>query len=122
MRPEGCLGGNIVMNSQIDRADFEHLLSRFSEGGLDPSDTKRLAVLIESDRTRRRLYLEYCQIHAILRSEHGLLAAWSPPTNLRAGEPQDGLCKSWRWRRKVVYLAAAAVLLIVIASVWSHNV
>jgi len=68
------------MDSQIDQADFEQLLSRFSEGGLDPSERTRLGLLIESDQTRRLRYLEYCQIHAILRSEHGLLTAWTPPT------------------------------------------
>src|SRR4029078_9755063 len=62
MRPEGCPGGNIVMDSQIDQADFEQLLSRLSEGGLDASERKRLGVLIESDQTRRQLYLKYCQI------------------------------------------------------------
>jgi hypothetical protein len=64
------------------------------------------------------LYLEYCQIHAILRSEHGLLAAWSPPTCQSDGEPQDDLCASWRWRRHVVYLAAAAVFVFVATGVW----
>ena len=31
------------MDSQIDHADFEQLLSRFSEGGLDPSEGSLLA-------------------------------------------------------------------------------
>jgi ferric-dicitrate binding protein FerR (iron transport regulator) len=105
------------MDNQIEQADFEQLLSRFSEGCLEPSERKRLGLLIESDQARRQLYLEYCQIHAILRSEHGLLAAWSPPTSQADGELQNIFCESWRWRRQVVYLAAAAVFLIVAASV-----
>src|SRR6476620_3702342 len=117
MCPEGCPGGNIVMDSQIEHADFEQLLSRFSEGCLEPSERKRLGLLIESDQARRRLYLEYCQIHAILRSEHGLLTAWSPTTSQADGEPQNTFCESWRWRRQVVYLAAAAAFLIVAAGV-----
>src|SRR6476661_8547374 len=55
MCPEGCPGGNIVMDSQIEHADFEQLLSRFSEGCLEPSERKRLGLLIESDQARRRL-------------------------------------------------------------------
>jgi hypothetical protein len=117
-RPEGCPGGDIVMDSQIDQADFEQLLSRFSEGGRDPSERKRLGLLIECDQTRRQQYLEYCQIHAILRSEHGLLAAWSPPTRQADGEPQNTLCNSWRWRRQAIYYAAAAVFAVVITGVW----
>ena len=105
------------MDSQIDQADFEQLLSGISEGRLEPSERKRLGHLIESDQTRRQLYLEYCQIHAILRSEHGLLTAWSPLTSQPVGEPQDVLCESWRWRRQVVYLAAAAIFVIVVAAV-----
>jgi Concanavalin A-like lectin/glucanases superfamily/FecR protein len=105
------------MGSQMEQSDFEQLLSRFSEGGLNPSEHNRLGLLIESDKSRRQQYLEYCQIHAILRSEHGLLTAWAPPTTRSGGERQNGLCQSWRWRRQVVYLAAAAVFLIVVAGV-----
>jgi hypothetical protein len=105
------------MDSQIEQADFEQLLSRFSDGSLEPPERERLGHLIESDSARRQLYLEYCQIHAILRSEHGLLAAWSPPTSEPDGKRQNVLCESWRWRRQVVYLAAAAVFAIVVAGV-----
>jgi hypothetical protein len=106
------------MDSQIDQADFEQLLSRLSETGLDSTERKGLALLIESDQSRRQQYLEYCQIHAILRSEHGLLTAWSPPSVHADEEPQGVVCKSWRWRRRVVHLAAAAVFLIVVTGMW----
>ena len=105
------------MDGQIEQRDFEQLLSRLSEGGLEASEHKRLGLLIESDKTRRQLYLKYCQIHAILRSEHGLLTAWAPPTSQSDGEPRSALCESWRWRREVVYLAVAALFLIVVAGV-----
>lgn len=105
------------MDRQIDQAEFEQLLCRFPEGRLDPSERERLGHLIESDRTRRMVYLEYCQIHAILRSEHGLLTAWSPTTIQADGTSRDALCTSWRWRRSVVYFAAAAVIMFVAAGV-----
>src|SRR4051812_1428765 len=110
MCPEGCPGGNIVMDSQIDQADFEQLLSRLSETGLDSTERKGLALLIESDQSRRQQYLEYCQIHAILRSEHGLLTAWSPPSVHADEDLQGVVCKLWRWRRRVVCLTPAGRL------------
>jgi hypothetical protein len=105
------------MGRQIDQAEFEQLLCRFPEGRLDPSERERLGLLIESDRTRRMVYLEYCQIHAILRSEHGLLTAWSPTASQADESSCDALCASWRWRRPVVYLAAAAVIMFVTAGI-----
>jgi hypothetical protein len=106
------------MDSQFDQPDFDQLLSRLSECGLDPSERERLAFYLKSDQQLRKLYLEYCQIHAILRSEHGLLTAWSPTTGQPESSFQNARCESWRWRRQVLCLVAAAVTLILAAGVW----
>jgi hypothetical protein len=106
------------MDHPNDLDDFDRLLSQLLDRGLDPSGLQRLGILIESDRSLRRQYLEFCQMHALLRSEHGLLTSWSPTTNQINGEPNDILCESWRWRRQVVYFAAAAVFMFVAAGIW----
>jgi hypothetical protein len=99
-----------------NKLDFERLLSQLAEGTLEQSDIQRLGVLLESDPTMRRAYLDYCQMHALLRSEHGLLTAWSA-----SGATTDDAAKQFprRWitRRTALYSAAAAIFIVVSASV-----
>jgi Concanavalin A-like lectin/glucanases superfamily/FecR protein len=106
-----------MIDHRNEHLEFEGLLARLTESGLDPSELQRLGTFIELDQSLRRRYLEYCQMHALLRSEHGLLAAWSPT----ASHPYDAhagrLHRWWQTQRQVFYLAAAAALLVVAAGI-----
>ena len=106
-----------MIDHRSEQLEFEQLLARLTESGLDPSELQRLGTLIESNRALRRRYLEYCQMHALLRSEHGLLAAWSATTS-PADEAHAGQIRRWwQTQRQVFYLAAAAALLVVAAGI-----
>jgi hypothetical protein len=69
------------MDGNSPHSEFERLLGHLTDGGLSPTDRQQLAMLIQSDRTLRRHYLDYCQLHALLRSEHGLLTALTTPVD-----------------------------------------
>jgi len=95
------------MDDLNQELDFERILSQLTEGGLSQSDHQRLGKLIESDRLLRRRYLDHCQMHAMLRSEHGLLTA------LTASANQPLIPGRRSTMRKLMSWAAAASLLIV---------
>lgn len=98
-------------------SEFERLLAKLIEDALDPSEVVHLGALIESDATLRRRYLEHCQMHALLRSEHGLLTAWSSLG--RDGEPvASAVPRRPAWRTATLVLAIAASLLVAVGSVW----
>jgi hypothetical protein len=100
-----------------EQLELERLLSQTIDGGLDSSDRRRLGNLMEQNSAMRRQYLEYCQMHALLRTEHGLLAAWSP-TVTRADENFElPPRREWTTLQKALCLAAAAVFLVVAAGV-----
>jgi hypothetical protein len=61
------------MNNEVIASDFEGLLSRLTENGLTELELQQLGALIEKDSELRLQYLDYCQIHGLLRAEHGLL-------------------------------------------------
>jgi hypothetical protein len=107
------------MSEHDDKRQFESLLSRLTDGGLDDVQLQQLGRFIESDENCRSRYLEYCQMHGLLRAEHGLLASWgmSEPD---VSAPQPGVTRS---RAKgLPLLAVAAALLGVIAAVsWSNH-
>src|SRR5215211_1398221 len=56
---------------------LETLLSRLADPGLNEAEFQELGELIGSRPEFRRQYLEHCQMHGLLRAEHGLLASWS---------------------------------------------
>ena len=66
------------MEDRNIQLEFAQLLSLFSDGRLNDAELVRLGLLMQSDVELRKQYLEYCQMHALLRSEHGLLMSWSP--------------------------------------------
>jgi hypothetical protein len=104
------------MDNQTQFNDFEQLLSRLSEGQLESSEVQRLGELIEADRPLRKQYLECCQMHSLLRSEHGVLTACS--TSSAAEEDgQVSLPKPRISRSQSYWIAAAASLLVVAAGV-----
>jgi hypothetical protein len=102
-----------MIESEKQQHEFERLLSRMSDGQLGEENVRRLGHLLELDAALRRQYLDYCQMHALLRSEHGLLNSWSA----NAGQPEwnqlDASRNGWLNRRWTLRLAAAAVFMAV---------
>lgn len=66
------------MESSGLHSEFARLLGRLTDDSLDSDGIAQLGKMLESDAELRRYFVEYCQMHAMLRSEHGLLSAWSP--------------------------------------------
>ena len=107
------------MSAQDDNRKFDSLLSRLTEGGLDETQYQQLGRLIETDRNLRVQYLDYCQIHGLLRAEHGLLASWnewadeSPSSSPRS----TGRSLPRRSPSALAFWGVAAALLAVLATV-----
>ncbi|MBI3857698.1 MAG: FecR domain-containing protein [Planctomycetes bacterium] len=83
------------------RPELEALLGALPEGKLDAAGKKRLAEILKEHPEARQFYLEYCQMHALLQSAHGVLHALEIPSVAR--------------RRRLAWFAAAAALLLVAA-------
>lgn len=61
------------------RPELEELLGAMSEGQLDAPGTKRLSQILQEHPDARQFYLDYCQMHALLESAHGVLQALENP-------------------------------------------
>jgi ferric-dicitrate binding protein FerR (iron transport regulator) len=61
------------------RPELEALLAAMTEGGLDAAGRARLAAILREHPDARQVYLEYCQMHALLESAHGVLHALEAP-------------------------------------------
>jgi ferric-dicitrate binding protein FerR (iron transport regulator) len=81
------------------RPELEQLLAALAEGGLDAEGSKRLALILREHPDARQFYLDYCQMHALLQSAHGVLQAMENPAASR--------------RRLAAWVAAAAAALVV---------
>jgi len=81
------------------RPELEELLGAMSEDQLDAAGTKRLSQILREHPDARQFYLDYCQMHALLESAHGVLQALENPAVGR--------------RRFLVWSAAAAAVLVV---------
>ena len=81
------------------RPELEELLGAMSEGRLDAGGTKRLSQILREHPDARQFYLDYCQMHALLESAHGVLHALENPAVGR--------------RRLLAWSAAAAAVLLV---------
>jgi ferric-dicitrate binding protein FerR (iron transport regulator) len=79
------------------RPELEALLAALPEGKLDPAGRRRLAEILRDHPDARQFYLDYCQMHALLQSAHGVLQAMEPPSAVR---------------RRMPWIAAAAALLL----------
>jgi hypothetical protein len=93
--------------------ELDLLLSRLTEGELAPDERLRLCQLVKSDAAMRARYIHYCQIHAMLRDAHGLLASWGIPDEPSSSHPGGRV----GWGRKSIarslaWSVAAAVLLV----------
>jgi ferric-dicitrate binding protein FerR (iron transport regulator) len=80
------------------RPELEDLLGSMSEGRLDGARAKRLSEILKEHPDARQFYLDYCQMHALLESAHGVLQALGNPALSR--------------RRILSWSAAAAALLV----------
>jgi ferric-dicitrate binding protein FerR (iron transport regulator) len=78
------------------------LLGAMTEGRLDNAGRRRLTQLVREEPEARGLYLDYCQMHALLRSAHGVLTALEPPERQR--------------RRRVGWLAVGVAVLALAAT------
>jgi ferric-dicitrate binding protein FerR (iron transport regulator) len=105
------------MNGQNNQSEFERLLIRLSDNGLEVEELAALGTLIEGDRCLRRQYLEYCQMHALLRSEHGLLTAWSPSVTADDETPAIQTKRFWLRRIHIRHLATAAALFVAVTGI-----
>jgi hypothetical protein len=102
------------MDSSSHNVEFDGLLSQLTDGGLSATDRQQLAMLIQSDRTLRSHYLDYCQMHALLRSEHGLLTALTTPTG-QLNEPIILRPQHRGNKVRVLFMWTAAASLIILA-------
>ena len=80
------------------RPELEELLGAMAEGGLDADGAKRLSRILKDHPDARQFYFDYCQMHALLQSAHGVLHAMENPARSR--------------RRLAAWAAAAAALLV----------
>jgi ferric-dicitrate binding protein FerR (iron transport regulator) len=81
------------------RPELEALLAALSDGTLDWLAKQRLSQILRDHPDARQFYLDYCQMHALLQSAHGVLQALEVPSAIR--------------RRRLAGVAAAAALLLV---------
>ncbi len=97
-------------DNRQQRAEFDWLLSQLSDGRLGDDDMRRLGILLELNPALRKEYLHYCQMHALLRSEHGLLTSWST-TNSGGNDDGVGIASTSisPWQRIPYRFAAAAI-------------
>ncbi|HVE41611.1 MAG TPA: FecR family protein [Planctomycetota bacterium] len=84
------------------RPDLEALLAAMTDGTLDAEGKKRLSTILREHPDARQFYLDYCQMHALLQSAHGVLQALEAPSTAR--------------RRRLAWVAAAAALLVAAAA------
>ncbi len=93
--------------------ELAELLSAQTEGDLDAASARRLAELLRSDAEAMRFYVEYCQVHAILAWEHGVLGT-PPPEAAPCPMPplptwHEWLSTHWTWMLVVGLLLASCV-------------
>jgi hypothetical protein len=99
------------MTKDCNQFEFEQLLRQLTEGNLAPPELQRLGELLESSFAFRQHYLDYCQMHALLRTEHGLLTSWSPVAELSA-DAAHGPKRKWSVAKILFAFSTAAALLI----------
>src|SRR5688572_29634096 len=120
MRQKVGRGKGWSMNAHTDKVGFEELLSRLTDSGLDESEFERLGSFIESDSALCRRYLEYCQIHGLLRAEHGILASWgvTEPDIDKALLTKRSRRPWWRQPAVAIWFSVAALVAIMALPIW----
>lgn len=98
-----------MSESPDQQHEFERLLSQMSDGRLAQESIRRLGHLLELDGALRRQYLDYCQMHALLQSEHGLLTSWSANASHLEWNQTVSLRPGWLNRRLTLRMTTAAI-------------
>lgn len=88
-------------------APIDHLLSDLVDGDLSLEAGSRLAALVHRDPDARQRYLLWCELHALLQWEHGVLGTMSP----RTAAPVVERRRPTRW----LGMAVAAMLMLGVA-------
>lgn len=88
------------------------LLGAMTDAKLDDAGRRRLAQVVREEPEARKLYLDYCQMHAILRSAHGVLTALEPPEGQRRRRVK------WMAISVAVLALAATAALVTVRVVW----
>jgi hypothetical protein len=104
------------MSAQGRDHDFGLLLQRLVDGELSDRERTQVADMMSEDAALRAAYLDHCQMHALLQTEHGLLAATAPEGGDFAAVASEQLAV----RRLLYALAAAAALLVVCGWWWQQ--
>jgi ferric-dicitrate binding protein FerR (iron transport regulator) len=84
------------------RPELEALLAAMTDGTLDAAGKKRLSTILREHPDARQFYLDYCQMHALLQSAHGVLQALDLSSSAR--------------RRRLTWIGAAAALLLAVGT------
>jgi hypothetical protein len=103
------------MDGCTQNLEFERLLGQLSDGSLSEVGHRSLGQLLASDSAFRRRYLEYCQMHALLRSEHGLLTALTTQGDCIEQTTAYTISSRRLPFRKILSWAVAASVLLVVA-------
>jgi ferric-dicitrate binding protein FerR (iron transport regulator) len=96
-------------------AELDELLKSQIDGTVDGAELNRLADLLRNDPEAQAYYVEYCQIHAMLEWEHGVLA------EVAFDQTSDGVSLSSLFQRSLRrwrVLAIAASVLFVVSASW----
>jgi len=96
------------MNPAADAKDIEPLLIALFEGELSAQQRCSLETLVKSSETARAMYLDYCEMHALLQWEHGVLGVSGK--NTAAAPKQLPVRSRFQLRRLWLPLAAAAAI------------
>jgi ferric-dicitrate binding protein FerR (iron transport regulator) len=108
------------MNDQDDFRDFDSLLSKLIDSGLEERELHELSLAIASNPCARQRYLEVCQIHGLLRAEHGLMASLGVRDGpMSAALPPSPSKPRSRIRTLALWCAAAMLLAAVSIGIWT---
>jgi ferric-dicitrate binding protein FerR (iron transport regulator) len=105
------------MNEQANLEHLESILAKLMDSGLDEQELRELGFAIESNPDARQRYLEYCQIHGLLRAEHGVLASLGIHDDLPAPASQVTRPGARRAFHALLLLCAAAALVGILSSI-----
>ncbi len=96
--------------------ELQNLLAELLDGSLDPQGQRRLNDLLSHDLAARESYLDFCEMHAALAWEHGLVIAdVSPSTTTCRGSTKH----AQRGTRIAAILAALAASLLFALIGWN---
>jgi Concanavalin A-like lectin/glucanases superfamily/FecR protein len=103
------------MRDPADSQRFDLLLGKLSEAALTDAERDELGRAVESSSILRGRYLDYCQMHALLRAEHGLLASWEAAEIQPLASSRSTFWQSRLARRSLAAFSAAVSLACVVA-------